>query len=161
MILGRIVLDTNLLVFFVVGLVDIRRIRDHKRLKGALYREVDHQLLCRIVSGSKGLALTPHVLAETSNLLGKPRDPQSFAYFEFLKALLSRDGGVEEFHVAGRTAVGRPEYRYLGLTDAALLVQDPGDFTLITVDTALHLAALQAGRACINFDHIRHLAVRS
>lgn len=155
MILGRVVLDTNLLIFLVVGLADLRRIVDHKRLKDAHYRAKDHQLLMTIVRGASPLLVTPNILTETSNLLGKVTDPRCQQFFAAFSAMVADAEVIEEFYVPSSVAVSRSEFDYLGLTDSALLEHHEIDFTLLTVDAALHAACLRSGRKAQNFNHLR------
>ena len=61
-----IALDANLLVLLIVGLTDRRLIASHKRLKE--YTVDDFDLLERLISASAGIAVTPNVLSEASNL---------------------------------------------------------------------------------------------
>ncbi|MFH6786094.1 MULTISPECIES: hypothetical protein [Methylobacterium] len=58
-----------------------------------------------------------------------------------------------ETTVASRAAVRRPEFRSLGLTDAALLEVQDDDSLLLTDD--LYVASVSAGRRAIDFSHLR------
>ena len=65
---GRdLLLDTNVLVLFVVGQSRPDSIGG-KRLEK--YTAAHFQTMCRVVAASKRVIITPHVLAETSNLIG-------------------------------------------------------------------------------------------
>ena len=63
-----LIIDTNLLVLLVVGLTRLSLIERHKRTKQ--YVAADFELLVRCISNSSRIVVTPHTLAETSNLAG-------------------------------------------------------------------------------------------
>lgn len=62
-----LLVDTNLLVLFTVGLVNRNRIKTHKRT--SKYNEDDYDLLVRALGKIQPLYTVPHVLAEVSNLI--------------------------------------------------------------------------------------------
>ena len=63
--------------------------------------------------------------------------------------------GAEEIHVPAMYASERPEFYWLGLTDAALIAIDRQDIVLLTADPPLCNAALQAGPQARNFNDYR------
>jgi len=62
-----VLLDTNLFILLIVGLVGSKHIATHKKLDS--YSEEDFKLLVSILDTCRHLVVTPHVLAETSNLV--------------------------------------------------------------------------------------------
>ena len=61
-----LLIDTNLLVLFVVGGVNRDRIESFKRTRQ--YSKTDYQLLLRVLDGFEPLYTLAHVMAEVSNL---------------------------------------------------------------------------------------------
>src|SRR5258708_19483652 len=70
-----LLVDTNLLVLFIVGAVNLDRIESFKRTRQ--YSKTDCQLLLRVIDGFTPLYTLAHVMAEVSNLtdLAGPEPP--------------------------------------------------------------------------------------
>ena len=99
--------------------------------------------------------VTPNTLTETSNLLAQHREPERSRFFDRLRYIIQES---EEIVVASTIASKRPEFRRLGLTDAALLEAVTADTPLLTVDLALYLAALEKDpSSAVNFTHLQNL----
>lgn len=149
---ASIVLDTNLLVLFVVGTASRAYIPRHKRLKA--YAVADFELLLKILAPAPEVLLTPNTLTETSNLVGNIAEPARTHVYEVLKAVIRQ--GPEKY-ISSRLAAERPEFLRLGLTDAALLSPPFQEAALLTADLHLYLAAVACGRPAFNFNHFRHV----
>ena len=111
-----IFIDTNLLLLLVVGSADKDIIAKHKRLRG--YTAEDYDTLLGLLDRFRQILVTPHTLAETSNLLAQHTDPERARLFEQLRFLIHE---CEEVAVAGTVASNNSAFPRLGLTDAALL----------------------------------------
>ena len=57
-----VLVDTNLLLLYIVGLANRNDIGAHRRLSG--YNEADFELLVQTISIFSDIVLLPHVLAE-------------------------------------------------------------------------------------------------
>ena len=145
-----LVLDANLLVLLVVGLVGEELISKHKRLNA--YDVTDFRRLRAIVAAAPKLLFVPHILAETSNLIRHVDEPRRTEFMLSLGALIE---ATEERPVASRTVVHEAGYCRLGLTDAVLLSLLDGTRLLLTVDLHLYLEASKAGAHAVNFNHER------
>lgn len=147
---SRILLDTNLLVLLIVGTTSERLIPTHKRTRA--YDCDSFRLLSALVGPPTALVTTPHILAETSNLLRQCAEPLrrqlSAAFVAFANVL-------SESHLPARQVVGSRHFQRLGLTDAAVLELGSADTALLTDDLDLYLAAANAGLPCQNFSHLR------
>src|SRR5438045_51552 len=65
-----ILLDTNLLVLFFVGLLDPGRVSSFSRTKNHGFTKAEFSLLEKIVSSTSAkIITTPHILTETSGLI--------------------------------------------------------------------------------------------
>ena len=146
----RFVVDTQLLVLLVVGSASIDYVARHKRLHA--YTGADFALLCQIIGHPPKLQATPNTLTETANLIDDIPGPARLHIARTFAEIVSN---LLETYVPSRTAVARPEFERLGLTDAVLLDDGLADATLLTADLLLYLAALQAGRPVRNFHHDR------
>src|SRR5688572_3320883 len=85
----KIILDTNLLLLFVVGSYDPLYITRHRRT--ANFTVDDYELLCVRIDGAE-LVFTPNVLTETSNLLWQTPEPHRTSLRALLAFLIKKLG---------------------------------------------------------------------
>lgn len=141
-------IDTNLLILFVVGSESRDIIARHRRLKG--YSAADYDKLRQMIDSAGRIVVTPNTLTEASNLIRQHGEPERSGILNRLRNIIEQS---QELVVASTAAARNPEFRRLGLTDAVLLEVATEDTPLITVDLGLYIAALQrAGeKAAFNF----------
>ena len=101
------------------------------------------------------LMATPHILAETSNLLAQTSEPDRGDLLGSFGAFLQDLLVFQEIQNPSRFAVETGEFVRLGLTDAALLVEQGADFTLITADRRLFGACGPSGRKALYFPSLK------
>lgn len=147
---ASLILDSSLLVLFVVGTTDRSLIERHKRLKA--FSVEDFDLLCEVIALAPEVVVTPNTLTETSNLLRQIDEPARSRIQDTFRRLILVTG---EEYVASRSAVAANEFTRLGLTDVALLEVSQETRALLTTDLNLYLAALQRGFSAVNFNHLR------
>jgi hypothetical protein len=148
-----VLLDSTVFILYLVGCTDRSFIRTHKALRDSAYSEEDFDLLIDYLRGAEQLLVTPHVLAETSNLAKRILPPARDAVYLFLREIVARLNEVGE---PSSVAMQRTEFVRLGLTDAALLnVAARPEVTLLTADLDLYLAALSSGYRAVNFAHLQ------
>lgn len=145
-------IDTNLLVLYLVGLVNPKRIESFKRTSA--YLKEDFELLQAVISNFSQIVSTAHVLAELSNLAELEGKEQTRIREEFRRLVTM----IEEQHDPSRTLVSHPLFARLGLTDAAIATVGERGILVITADLDLHVALEQRGAEAINFNHVRALA---
>lgn len=149
----KYLLDANLIVLLAVGNTYLRLISGHKRLRA--YRPGDFEILERLLSTASEITSLPNAWAEASNLLGpNNNDHQSAAIFMTFQNLVQKFGCK---YIPSSTAATRAEFKFLGLTDCALLELAKLDFTILSVDVKLCNAAQSAGLRAQNFNHLRGL----
>ena len=137
-----VLIDANLLVLFVVGNADKRRIKSHNRL--SRYTVESYHRLRDYVSIVQRLIVTPHLLAETSNLLGRADQESNQIFFDRFKSIITSSEIFEEAYVPSRDAMAHPTYRYLGLTDAGILALARRETAILSDDRKLVDAALRS-----------------
>lgn len=147
-----ILLDTNLLVLFVVGTTSRKYIEKHKRLTEFAVEEYD--ALLKIISAASSVLVTPNTLTETSNLAAYIGEPARSEVLQVLRAVISSS---QETYVPSRTASERTEFLRLGLTDAALIETATEETVILTTDLGLYLAVLAKGASAINFKQSREI----
>ena len=147
---GPVLLDTNLLVLFVVGLTSKDLIERHKRLSE--FVPEDYDALLRILKNASEVLVTPNTLTETSNLAAHIAEPARARVFATLREVIARS---TEVTITSKTAAAREEFVRLGLTDAAIISATREDTVLLTTDLSLYLATIAVGSQALNFNHIR------
>ena len=144
-------IDSNILLLLVVGRVSRELISRHRRLEG--FFAEDYDILLDLLQQVRQVFVTPNTLTETSNLLGKHREPERSRLFQELRSVILDS---EEVIISSATASANDVFPRLGLTDAALLEAVSADIPLLTMDHNLHQAALEAGTGfAVNFAAFR------
>ena len=148
-----VLIDSNLAILLVTGSSGSGNIARHKRLRE--YDETDFRLLDDLLS-ARNLVFSPHVLAETSNLLRYAKAPLKDELSGVLKTLVESSS---ELQASAKEIVQDADFIRLGITDAALLtiLDAHPALVLITVDLDLYWSALARGHDAVNFAHIRDL----
>jgi hypothetical protein len=137
-----------LLVVLVVGAISAEHIGRSNRT--SQYSIDDYLLLREIVDTYDELAVTPHVLTETSNLLGQFSEPLKRACFATLAEMVPQ---WREDRVAASALVREEVFLRLGLADSSAFHLSATDVTVLTDDLDLYLATSRSGRRSINFAH--------
>lgn len=150
-----IVLDTHLLLLFVVGALNRGYIAKHKRLHPA-YRVDDFTILTKVLADSTKVVVTPNTLTEVSNLAAQINEPARTQIRFALRAFVS-EAAVEERYVASELACRHHAFSRLGLTNSVMLNLRQRGSRLITADLQLYLAVLKDGFDAVNFTYLREL----
>lgn len=148
-----LILDTNLLLLYVVGCASEDYISKHKRLRKE-YSAEDFRLLKDHVLRAQEVFVVPNVLTETSNLLnhgyiGEPIRTEVCGVFSKLIDT------TKEYYCESQKAVNQKQFIRLGLTDSVLLDEMFDSSTLFTVDFELYREASRQKKDVINFNHLR------
>ena len=146
-----VLVDTNLLVLFLVGRVNRRRILNFKRTGD--FTIEDYDLLARLIAWFGKLIATPHVLSQVSDLTDLTGNELT-AIRELFKVLVEK---VEESYDTSRLLVGDPAFKRLGLTDATIATVCSRGVLVLTADAELHVALQERAIDALNFNHIRPL----
>ena len=147
---GGLLVDTNLLVLWVVGAVSRHRIRTFKRT--SKYTKADYELLLQVRSKFNTLYTVPHVLAEVSNLTDLPGAERLQAR-RFLKDTISL---LTEAEMPSARAAADVLYPKLGLVDAAIgAAARANNCTVLTDDLDLYVRLSREQVNVINFTHER------
>ena len=122
-------IDANLLLLLVVGSTSKVIIAKHKRLRHD-YSVADYDTLLGLLDRVDQVLVTPHTLAETSNLLAQHGEPERSGLFDQLRCLIHES---KEVVVSGAAASNNRAFTRLGITDAALLEAITERTPLLTV----------------------------
>lgn len=141
-----VAIDTNLLILFVVGLTNPEYIGRHRRLT-PVYKPTHFELIRHLLVQAPRVICTSHILTEASNLLRQTSEPMRSeimtTYGQFIQL-------AEEPSITAKEAAQSSSFIRLGLTDAALLLLDPKEVRVLTVDHDLHIACSQHGFDVVN-----------
>jgi hypothetical protein len=144
-----LLIDTNILLLLLVGTMDRKFIRSHRRT--AVFTPEDFDLLQEKLRLYSSIVTTPSVMTEVSNLLGN--DFHEVAA-EFLVSLCTPFVEV----IRGKEIVLAQEgFARLGYADASIIAALAEGTVLLTDDLALYLQVLYLGSEAINFNHLRRI----
>ena len=127
-----VLIDTNILLLFLVGSVNQERITKFNRTQQFIPE--DYELLLAFISSFQKLVTTPNILTEVNSLanqLGEPERSQCFAIFaQFVKNVALLD----EYYVKSLDAVNTEKFIKFGLTDSGILTLSKGKYLVLTDD---------------------------
>ena len=142
--------DTNLMLLQVVGLYDPLLVPKVKRT--SMFSVDDFGRLVMVMSRFPSRTVTPHILAEVSNLLGQSREPLKAEFFKVFAMLISR---LEEIHVPATIVCGAPHFGQFGLTDLGMIAAARSEQVVMTADTPLAAYMRSQGVEVIDFNDFR------
>lgn len=145
-----VLIDTNLLLLYLVGRFDRQRIERFKPT--AQFTAEDFELLVRLLSPFTRIRTLPHVLAEVNSLSGQL---PAQVLDQFRRNFADQITRLEEGAVTSREASRRSEFSFLGLTDAAIIAETIGKYLVMTTDVRLFVALGRAQVDAINFNSLR------
>lgn len=146
-------IDTNVLLLLVVGRHDADLIPRLPRT--SVYTPDDFTLLELLIAEIPTVKTTPHVLTETSNLLGHLGEPLKTELFE--GALRPITAIADELYRPSRELAEHLAFPKLGLTDTAVLAL-ARQVLILTDDLKLSSFLFSEGADFINFHHLRRWA---
>lgn len=147
---SSVLVDTNLLLVLLVGLLDRSLLTSFKRTRQ--YTVDDFEILSRFVAQYHDTVVTPHTLTETSNLLSQLEGDHRAAAFALFAHLIPK---WREESVAASRVSSEGTFARLGVTDTALKLIAGKRMTVITSDLDLYLDLQHAGLDAVNFNHLR------
>jgi predicted nucleic acid-binding protein len=147
-----VLIDTNLLLLWLVGRYDRELIRFHKRTHE--FAPEDFDTLCGFLEEFAMLATTPNILTEVSNLAAQMRDPRGAAKF-FDQVFTEEVRVLTETYVPSASTMEKSSFRKLGLTDCCIMALAKGKYLLLTDDFRLSQCFESIGGHAVNFNNIR------
>jgi hypothetical protein len=145
-----LLIDSNLLLLFFVGLHDRTWIEKFKRT--AQFTVEDFELLVAFINRFKELGTTPSILTEVSNLLGQlPERLKCSFRVHFAQGLKN----LAEQYTPSRELGNARAFPRFGLTDTAILLAAKGKYLVLTDDFPLAQYLESQKVDAINFNHLR------
>lgn len=142
-------LDTNLLVLLLLGNTDPALIRENTRT--SKYTEDDYTFLVKALGEDTVLVLTPHILTETSNLVGKLRGETREHFFLFLSRYVQI---AQERSKEAKLLMQDETFERLGVTDVGILAMKRSKPLVLTDDLGLYLELERRAHPVINYAHV-------
>lgn len=128
---GKLLLDSNLLLLFLIGTYDLSLIESFKRLSA--FKVDDFEVLRTFMSQFTIFLTTPHLLTEVNGLANSlPEHIRQSWHEHFIRQLAL----LFEIHEPGSYLVQSPVFLKFGLADAALCQAGAGSL-ILTEDTRL------------------------
>lgn len=146
-----LLIDTNLLAVLAVGAHNPTWVERVRRTRA--YTAADFHALRDFIRPFRAFIITPHILAEVSNLLLTTHDGAPPRYLPQLLELLR---GMKEVHIAKDAFLGSVHFPMLGATDAAIIeLARDRDLPVITDDFPLYGYLIRMGCEAANLQHLR------
>jgi hypothetical protein len=133
-----ILVDSNLLLVYCVGMYDPERIQRFKRT--AAFSIDDFYLLARLIQFFQKVVTTPNILTEVNSFSSQLSEPgRSHYYAEFSKQISSLD----EHYLDSAQISNLGLFQRFGLTDAGIAQLASGKYLVLSDDLKLvtHLQA--------------------
>lgn len=148
-----IILDTNVLLLMLCGWADPGSIATFKRTADRGYTADDFGRLHRIAAKFSMILVTPHILAELTNLLPQSRDALSQ---KLAKALVPLVRTLKENHVPKDTLELDPLLPRIGFADLGMIETARKTGCLVVTDDFVASGQLaKAGCAVVNLNILR------
>ncbi len=147
-----IIVDTDPLVLLLAGYYDYDSIGKSKLT--AEFTKGDFDLLTSFLSKFRKIIVTPHVLAEVSNLINTRVNKTDFA--DFIEKIIETLSDFKEAYVQKDEIISREELKKVGITDTGILLACERDNNLIlTKDFQFKGLCISKGLPVIHFDRLR------
>lgn len=140
-----ILIDTNLLLLYLVGLYDIELIRDFKRTSH--FNTDDFSNTQEFIELFDVKVTTPSILTEVSDLIDNRQDLQIV-----LKLYIEL---AQEKFVDSKEVCQEPRFTYFGLADMATLITAKDSYLVFTDDRPLYGYLVNSGIDAVNLDQVR------
>jgi hypothetical protein len=147
-----VLFDTNILLLWIVGSVSRNLILEHKRTRNYAPDHYDTLINFKRRERFRRIIVTPHILAECSNLARQTTEPQRTRISQKFSEIC---GTSQEIYTVATTVIQNSSFQKLGLTDSGILeTLDQHRLFLLTADLDLFIAAYKRGHRAANFNRL-------
>jgi rRNA-processing protein FCF1 len=147
-----VLIDANILLLLLIGLLDKRLISNFKHTK--TFTTEDFETLEAFLSNFNTFITTPNIITEVGNLSGHLAENRKEAYSQVFANMIKT---LEEFYMISADVAKMKEFAKLGITDAGIISLARDDYFVLTDDFALSRTLEKQGVSVFNFNHIRPL----
>ena len=145
-----IVIDTNILLLYIIGKYNPERIEKFKRT--CSYSKEEFFILKNFLSYFREKFTTPNILTEVSNFTGQIEDPMKSEVRNVFKEEISI---TNEKYIESVTASEDASFNSYGLADSSIFNLAKTGYLVLTDDFKLYNALIKRGVDAINFNHLR------
>ncbi|HEX8633214.1 MAG TPA: PIN domain-containing protein [Pyrinomonadaceae bacterium] len=147
-----VLIDTNLLLLYFVGLYDPQFVPKFKRTM--TFAVEDFFTLLRFFEYFGKVVTTPNILTEVNSLANQLPNNIKLAFYPIFAAQIA---ALDEQYIESSKVSSTPHFIKLGLTDTGILNLPPGRHLVLTDDFPLAGHLDKQGIDVINFNHVRTL----
>jgi len=147
-----ILVDTNILLLYIVGLVNRQRIPKFKRTNQFIPE--DYDLLVQILKSFRQVLTTPNILTEVNSLANQLGEPERSKCLQLFGQSMVQ---LEEVYHPSLQLAQLPEFQKFGLTDCSILNVAQGSYLVLTDDLRLAATLQRKGIDTVNFNNIRYI----
>jgi hypothetical protein len=145
-----ILIDTNLLLVYLIGSIKPELISKFKRTKS--YIKEDYQTLHNLIDYFGLVVTTPNILTEVNNLPNSLDGKYTSRFYQIFSETIMV---LEEHCMSSKKAAGTSEFGKFGITDTTLFYISKSNYLLLTDDFRLSQYVQSQNGDVINFNHIR------
>ncbi|HEY0083586.1 MAG TPA: PIN domain-containing protein [Pyrinomonadaceae bacterium] len=145
-----VLIDTNLLLLYLVGMYDPQRIPKFKRTM--IFAIEDFFTLLKFFEYFKEVITTPNILTEVNSLANQLPDNIKVAFYPKFAEQIAN---LQEHYIESTKVSFTPHFLKLGLTDSGILSLAQDQYLVLTDDFPLAGRLEKQGIDVINFNHIR------
>lgn len=147
-----ILIDTNILLLWLVGSVNRQRISKFNRTQQ--FAAEDYDILLRLLEYFfPKIITTPNILTEVNSLANQLGEPERSQCFEKLSEVAIE---LKEYHIKSVVAVSVSSFTRFGLTDCGILELARDRYLVLTDDFKLARHLQSSNVDVINFNHLRN-----
>lgn len=147
-----LLIDTNIMLLYVVGLVNRERIPRFKRTQQFIPEDFD--LLSQIVAFFQTIVTTPNILTEVNSFVNQLGEPERSRCMSLFGQAITN---MQEEHQASTTLAIFPEFQRFGLTDCGIASAARDRYLVLTDDLRLAAHLQSQNIDTLNFNNIRPL----
>lgn len=149
-----ILIDTNLLLLYCVGLHDKALIKQFKRT--IKYEVEDFEILLRVIKFFAKVVTTPNISTEVSNLASQlPENVKR----PLASTVVTVINVLEEFYLPSKAIAATKHFAPFGLTDSGIIELVKNQFLVLTDDLRLANYMLRLKIDVINFTNLRFMEI--
>ena len=147
-----ILLDTNILLLYLIGKFDKNLILKFKRTQ--TFTIQDYEILTFLLSKFNKIITLPNILTEISNLSGKL---ESFIKQNYFQIFAQKITIFSEHYIPSEQIRQKDAFKRFGITDAGILILAKDKYLVLTDDFRLSQYLQFQGIDVLNFNHLRIL----
>lgn len=147
-----LLIDTNILLLYFVGLYDTNLILNFKRTRQ--FAIEDYGTLEKIINRFNKIVCTPNILTEINSFCNQFNGKIKQDFFEKFRLTLSL---IDEKYIPSKEVAQEDIFNKFGLTDTGIMNIINNNYLLLTDDFRLSQYLTSIGTDVINFNHIRPL----